>query len=130
MNSNPLPAHGGASINDISHECWAEELEEAQQGRTSRREEEEVGIPLDSANWAKSTQVVAIGENDNPPPKPLIIQYNSASQPKVPLIIQVLAKPAYRNNHIVPWKYNEGGVIPPSQEKADLARRVTNIARI
>ncbi|RDX82682.1 hypothetical protein CR513_36492, partial [Mucuna pruriens] len=30
VNNNPLPAHGGTSINAIGHECWEEKPEEAQ----------------------------------------------------------------------------------------------------
>ncbi|RDX84628.1 hypothetical protein CR513_34293, partial [Mucuna pruriens] len=81
-------------------------------------------------DWAEFTQVVVIGENDNPLPKSLIVQYNPTSQFRAPLIIQVSATPTYKDNHVVPWRYNEGEFIPVSQEKASPAREVTNIAGI
>ncbi|RDY11523.1 hypothetical protein CR513_03792, partial [Mucuna pruriens] len=137
VNNNPFPAHGGTSINSISHEWREEELEEAQRGGTNirREEEEEVGIPSDSAlqSWqdrVKSALVAVIGESRNPRPKPLIIHYNPASQPRVPLIIQVPTKPTYRDNHVVPWRYREGEIAPLSQRKPSPTKEVNNIAGI
>ncbi|RDX93149.1 hypothetical protein CR513_24622, partial [Mucuna pruriens] len=67
-----------------------------------------------------STIVAYIEGNDNPRPKLLIIQYNSA--PKlVPFIIQVMTKPVY-NNNAVPWRY------PTLQIKEEtIAPEITNI---
>ncbi|RDY12195.1 hypothetical protein CR513_03054, partial [Mucuna pruriens] len=144
VKSNPLPTHGGVSINAISHESWEEELKEAQQRGTNRRgeEEKEAGSPSDSAHQVedgshssqqdqgKSSLVVVVGGNGNPCPKPLIIHYNPASKPRVTLIIEVLAKLAYKDNHAIPWRYREGKVVPLIQEKAELPKAVTNIAGV
>ncbi|RDX69719.1 hypothetical protein CR513_51126, partial [Mucuna pruriens] len=79
---------------------------------------------------AESTQAALIGQSGNPLPKPLIVQYNLASRFRALLIIQVLATPTYRDNHTIPWRYNEGEIIPISNEKASPTKEVTNIAKI
>ncbi|RDX83104.1 hypothetical protein CR513_36020, partial [Mucuna pruriens] len=67
MNTNPLPAHGGQSINTLSHET--------------------------------------------------------------PLIIQALARPRYKDNHVMPWQYGPMIKDPPAEPKDDNpAGEVTNIA--
>ncbi|RDX72488.1 hypothetical protein CR513_48028, partial [Mucuna pruriens] len=55
-------------------------------------------------------------QSGNPFPKALVMEYNPASQSRAPLIIQLSSTLAYIDNHVVPQRYREGQVIPPSQE--------------
>ncbi|RDX62883.1 hypothetical protein CR513_58741, partial [Mucuna pruriens] len=103
MNNNPLPTHGGVSINAINHECQEEGSDEAERGEMSKNREEEGETPSDSASLveedlAKSTQVASLDQSNNLRPRPLVMEYNPTSQFRAPLIIQVPATLAYKNN--------------------------------
>ncbi|RDX95815.1 hypothetical protein CR513_21598, partial [Mucuna pruriens] len=113
VQNNPLPVHIGVAINAISHKN-----RDKDEGAGKREEEE---------NAAEFASVAYIEGNDNPRPKPLIIQYNSTSKPRVPFIIQVLAKPVY-NNNAVPWRYLTGETVTPLAIKESPVLEVTNIA--
>ncbi|RDY09148.1 hypothetical protein CR513_06519, partial [Mucuna pruriens] len=131
VNSNPLPTHEGVSINAISHECLEEGHDEAQRGEASRRGEikevpaDLVSLVEEGSQWRRQDL-----ESDNSPSKLLIIQYNPTSRFRVLLIIQVPSNPTYRDNHAMPWRYNQGEVMLAGQEKANSAKEVTNIAKI
>ncbi|RDX82879.1 hypothetical protein CR513_36280, partial [Mucuna pruriens] len=112
------------------------------QGRVEgAKEEDATGCTTDSTHWmeegthssqlreATTTSMAYIEGNGNPRPKTLIIHYNSASKPRVPFIIQVLAKPVY-NNNIVSWRYPAGETTTPPAMKDNPVLEVTNIARI
>ncbi|RDX65117.1 hypothetical protein CR513_56252, partial [Mucuna pruriens] len=86
----------------------------------------EEGSHLSRLSEAESTSIAYIKGNGNPCLKPLIIQYNSASQPRVPFI-QVPARPI-DNNNVVPWRYPTGETTTPPAIKEDSALEVTNIA--
>ncbi|RDX75892.1 hypothetical protein CR513_44178, partial [Mucuna pruriens] len=60
---------------------------------------------------ADSITITYIEGNENPRPKPLIIQYNSAPKPRVPFIIQ--------NNNAVPWRYPIEETSTPPYNKRD-----------
>ncbi|RDX85509.1 hypothetical protein CR513_33296, partial [Mucuna pruriens] len=136
VQNNPLPAHKGVAINVISHE----NKDETEGANRREGEENAAGCTTDSASWmeegthlsrlreAEFASVAYIEGNCNPRPKPLIIYYNSASKPRVPFIIQVLAKPVY-NNNTISWRYLTGETTTSPTMKDGLAPKVTNIAR-
>ncbi|RDY09903.1 hypothetical protein CR513_05651, partial [Mucuna pruriens] len=105
VHSNPLLADGVMTVNTISH------MDERVEG-PNKRKNGESRQAVDSANRVEEgshpyqlddiTTDAYIEGNGNLQLKPLIIQYNLASKPRVPFIIQVLAKPVYKNN-AVPW---------------------------
>ncbi|RDX85140.1 hypothetical protein CR513_33696, partial [Mucuna pruriens] len=103
VNNNPLLAHEGQSVNALSHERLKHEPDETGSSQTH------------------SAQVVA----EDLLPKSLIIRYDPIHSPRAPLIIQVLAKPVYSDNHTVPWQYNP---IEVTLEEKDPTKEVTNIA--
>ncbi|RDY11347.1 hypothetical protein CR513_04004, partial [Mucuna pruriens] len=141
VQNKPLPAHRGMTINAISHENMDEGSQETEPVGASKRggEEGETECTTNSAGWVEEgshqsrsdhteTHLVAyVGGNGNPRPKPLIIHYNSASQPRVSFIIQGPPKSAY-NNNIVPWRYPIGEKTPPAIKEAPTLE-VMNIAR-
>ncbi|RDY05276.1 hypothetical protein CR513_10916, partial [Mucuna pruriens] len=88
------------------------------------------GSHLNQQDQAESALVAVVGGNGNPHPKPLIIHYNLASQPRVPLIIEVLARPTYKDSHAIPWRYPAGEEAPLSIDKENPVSEVTNIAGI
>ncbi|RDY12611.1 hypothetical protein CR513_02559, partial [Mucuna pruriens] len=47
-----------------------------------------------------------LGFEENEPNEPVIIRYDLIHQPATPLIIQVPARPAYKDDHTVPWQYD------------------------
>ncbi|RDX82942.1 hypothetical protein CR513_36186, partial [Mucuna pruriens] len=135
VQNNPLPAHGGVTINAISHE----NRDEAEEASRRERKESMVGYTTDSVNQmeegahfsrlneAESALVTYIEGNGKPHPKSLIIHYNSASQPIVSFIIQVPTRLIY-NNNAIPWRYPVGETITPPTIKEDPVPEVTNIA--
>ncbi|RDY00496.1 hypothetical protein CR513_16326, partial [Mucuna pruriens] len=120
VHNNPLPAHGVTTINVISHEDGRAES-------TDRRKDREPGHAIGSANMVEersylhqlgengTTTIAYIEGNDNPRPKPLIIQYNLAPKPRVPTRLVY-------NNNIRPWRH-------PQIIKETAAPDITNIAR-
>ncbi|RDX60684.1 hypothetical protein CR513_61155, partial [Mucuna pruriens] len=116
VQNNPLPAYKSMASNGYVAEYTMDS--------TSRVEE---GAHSSCLNKVESASVTYIEGNDNPRPKPLIIHYNSASQPRVSFIIQVPTKPVY-NNNAVPWRYSVGETTTPSAIKEDPFPEVTNIA--
>ncbi|RDX86132.1 hypothetical protein CR513_32567, partial [Mucuna pruriens] len=104
MHNNTLLAHSITKVNVISHMDERVVI-------PNRRRDGEPGQTVDPVNQVEegsylyqSNDVIVVAYiegNDNPRPKPLIIQYNSTPRP-VPFIIQVATKPVY-NNNVVPW---------------------------
>ncbi|RDX77949.1 hypothetical protein CR513_41839, partial [Mucuna pruriens] len=102
----------------------------------SRRRDGEPGQAADPTNQVEegfhlyqlddATIVAYIEGNGNPRPKPLIIQYNSASKP-APFIIQVVTKLVY-NNNAVPWRYPTKESQAPQIKEKTTAPEITNIA--
>ncbi|RDY12007.1 hypothetical protein CR513_03242, partial [Mucuna pruriens] len=76
------------------------------------------------SNQTHSAQVVVVGKVGDLFLKSLIILYDQIHSPRSPLIIQVLAKLAYLDNHAVPWLYNSTKVTP---KEKDSTKEVTNI---
>ncbi|RDY05743.1 hypothetical protein CR513_10381, partial [Mucuna pruriens] len=117
-------AYRAATVNTISH------MDE-RVASPNRKKNEESGQAVDSANRVEEgshpnqlddTTTVAYIEGDrNPHPKPLIIQYNSASKPRV------LAKLAYNNNTVL-WKYLTEEPQAPQIIKETATPKITNIA--
>ncbi|RDX68787.1 hypothetical protein CR513_52182, partial [Mucuna pruriens] len=110
VNSNPLPAHGGQSINALIHEP--------------------LDLEFNERNLAHSVLVVVLGQDGDYPPEPFIIRYDPVRQSLTPLIIQVPTRPAYKDNHVVPWQYGfmtETSSDQPSEGSP--SREVTNIER-
>ncbi|RDX88621.1 hypothetical protein CR513_29767, partial [Mucuna pruriens] len=132
VQSNRLSAYKGMAINAISHK----NRHEAERPSRREREESTVGSATNSVGWmeegshsswldkAKFASIAYIEGNGNPRPKPLIIQYNSASRPKVLFIIQVPSKQMYSNNRYPTWE-----TIMPPAIREDLVPEVTNIAK-
>ncbi|RDX87936.1 hypothetical protein CR513_30523, partial [Mucuna pruriens] len=121
------------------HQCYKPRVPRRgiRQSQTRRDELEQRRKSLveEGSHWrwqdlAESTQVAIIEQSNNPFPKMLSVQYNPTSQFRAPLIIQVPATPTYRDNHVVPLRYNEVEIIFACEEKASSAKEVTNIARI
>ncbi|RDX93921.1 hypothetical protein CR513_23758, partial [Mucuna pruriens] len=101
ISTNPLPNHEGQAINTLSHSAFASD------------QEEEV--------------VATIGRQGTLPFQPLIIQCNPFRP--TPLIITAPPKPAYKNNHAVPWHYDPVPEEPAREQTQDLpTEEVTNIA--
>ncbi|RDX66864.1 hypothetical protein CR513_54333, partial [Mucuna pruriens] len=50
-------------------------------------------------------EVAVLGQEEGCPREPLIIRYDPIYQPPTPLTIQVPAKPTYKDNQVVPWRY-------------------------
>ncbi|RDX99892.1 hypothetical protein CR513_16989, partial [Mucuna pruriens] len=133
VKSNLLPTHRDVTINVIRR---TDHKQLSQRGPVGGEEEKaKPNAPQTRpAGWRKDptkdsqTKQTYVGGSDNPRQKPLIIYYNSASQPRVPFMVLVLAKPVYHNN-AVPWRYPLGETTP-STIKEESIREVTNIARI
>ncbi|RDX98226.1 hypothetical protein CR513_18885, partial [Mucuna pruriens] len=126
VQSNLLPTHRGMAINAIIHENreevekpnsreWEKSASRCVTNLANRMEEGSHPSRLDKA---ESDSIAYIEGNGNLRPKPLIIQYNSASRPRV------LAKLVY-NNNVVPWRYPTM-TMPVGQD--DTTPEVTNIA--
>ncbi|RDY00182.1 hypothetical protein CR513_16663, partial [Mucuna pruriens] len=131
VHNNHLPAHGSATVNTISHR-------DERVASPSRTRDGGPRQAVDSANQVEEgphlypsdniTVVPYIEGNNNPRPKPLIIQYNSAPKP-VPFIIQVATKPVY-NNNVVPWRYPTEEPQAPQIKEETTTPEITNIAGI
>ncbi|RDX84755.1 hypothetical protein CR513_34156, partial [Mucuna pruriens] len=93
ISTNPLPAHEGQTINTLSHRILASDREK------------EVAL--------MEGQVTAIERQRAPPFQPLIIHCDPIRP--VPLIITAPPKPAYENNHAVPWRYDQIFEGPPEK---------------
>ncbi|RDX91771.1 hypothetical protein CR513_26193, partial [Mucuna pruriens] len=109
VSTNPLPAHGGQSINTLSHEIRSPE----------RRKASPIMVE----------EVAVVEQTDNHPQKSLIIRYNPIYRPPAPFIIQIPAKPAYKDDHVVPWQYDsctEEASVEIVKDEA--AKEVINIA--
>ncbi|RDY07968.1 hypothetical protein CR513_07854, partial [Mucuna pruriens] len=115
------------AINAISHEnrdvakraSKREREEGAARYTTDSTSRVEEGAYSSRLNKVESASVAYIEGNTNPHPKPLIIHYNLASQPRVLFIIQVPARPVVsRGNN------------DTSNNKKDPVPKVTNIAEI
>ncbi|RDX98887.1 hypothetical protein CR513_18141, partial [Mucuna pruriens] len=79
VSTNPLPPHGGTSVNVLDHEPT---------GQGTRGQ--------------VIFQVAVIKQAEIPFRKPLTIYYDPVRAPRAPLTISVPAQPAYRDNHAVP----------------------------
>ncbi|RDY11066.1 hypothetical protein CR513_04324, partial [Mucuna pruriens] len=107
VNANTLPAHGGQSINTLSHEV----LDKVEEDRASL------------------TKVAVLGQNDDRLFQTLIIRYDPVQRSQTLLIIQAPARPRYKDNHAVPWQYSPMIKEPPTEPKDDSpAGEVINIA--
>ncbi|RDX96148.1 hypothetical protein CR513_21221, partial [Mucuna pruriens] len=74
-------------------------------------------------------EVAMLGRVESHPSESLIIHYDPIHQPPTPLIIQVLARPAYKDDHVVPWQYDSYTENLPTEFIDDnSAKEVTNIA--
>ncbi|RDY03627.1 hypothetical protein CR513_12763, partial [Mucuna pruriens] len=112
VNNNPLPPHGGQSINALSHESSRPEFEEPRN------------------NQSHTTRVAMIGQTGGLFPRPLIIYYNPIPTQRASCIIQVPSKPAYRDNHAVPLRYDSITEIAPANPvNHDSTKEVVNIAK-
>ncbi|RDX93934.1 hypothetical protein CR513_23744, partial [Mucuna pruriens] len=101
ISTNPLPAHEGQAINTLSHSAFASD------------QEEEV--------------VAVIGRQKTLPFQPLIIQCDPIRP--TPLIITAPPRPAYKDNHAVPWHYDPvPEELPGEQTEEPPAEEITNIA--
>ncbi|RDY14350.1 hypothetical protein CR513_00598, partial [Mucuna pruriens] len=118
ISTNPLSTHEGQSINTLSHNVLA-----PNQGK---------GTPQTIG------QVAATGQEWARPFQPLIIQCDPIRP--APLIIAAPPKPAYKNNHAVPWHYDlileelpkKQADDPPSEEITNIAepRGMTSSGRV
>ncbi|RDX92414.1 hypothetical protein CR513_25463, partial [Mucuna pruriens] len=112
VNNNPFLPHEGQSINALSHESSGQESSKA----GSRKDH--------------MAQVAVIGQAGDLFLKPLIIYYDPIPAPQASHIIQVLAKPAYRDNHVVPWQYDlVTKAVPAKLEDDNPTKKVINIAK-
>ncbi|RDX92018.1 hypothetical protein CR513_25907, partial [Mucuna pruriens] len=98
INTNPLPTHKGQSINTLSHDTLASDKE--------------------GGDCAEISKVAVVGQEGGHPFQPLIIQCDPIRP--TPLILATPPRPTYKNNHVVPWKYDLADSI--------LAEEITNIA--
>ncbi|RDX92297.1 hypothetical protein CR513_25586, partial [Mucuna pruriens] len=124
VHRNPLPAHGTMALNAINHEDGKIVKWESRKAVVSAYRVEEGSYPGQGNNAAT---IVYVEGNENPRPKPLIIQYNLAPKPRVPFIIQVPTRLAY-NNNAVPWSYSTEESPIPQIKKETIDLEVTNIA--
>ncbi|RDY10265.1 hypothetical protein CR513_05249, partial [Mucuna pruriens] len=107
ISTNPLPTHEGQSINTLSHNVLAPD-----QGKGTTQM---VG------------QVAALGQEWARLFQPLIIQCDPIRP--APLIITAPPKPAYENNHVIPWHYDPVlEELPKKQADDPSAEEITNIA--
>ncbi|RDX69129.1 hypothetical protein CR513_51797, partial [Mucuna pruriens] len=107
ISTNPLLTHEGQSINTLSHNVFASD------------QEEEVSL--------MEGQVATIERQKTVPFQPLIIQCDPIRP--TPLIITAPPRPAYKDNHAVPWHYDPVPEEFPKGQIEDLpAEEVTNIA--
>ncbi|RDX78035.1 hypothetical protein CR513_41753, partial [Mucuna pruriens] len=106
ISTNPLPTHEGQSINTLSHNILAPD-----QGKGTAR---------------KVRQVAVVGQEGACPFQPIIIQCDPICP--APLIIAAPPKPAYENNHVVPWHYDPVLEELPKKQADNLpAGEITNI---
>ncbi|RDX73782.1 hypothetical protein CR513_46552, partial [Mucuna pruriens] len=105
VNMNPLPPHGGPSVNTLSHE-------------PIRQETLEQRMP----------QIAVIEQTKTSFLKLLTIYYDLL---QTPLTISIPTQPTYRNNHAVPWRYDPVTVAASKMPREkSLVKEITNIVEV
>ncbi|RDY06270.1 hypothetical protein CR513_09777, partial [Mucuna pruriens] len=104
VSTNPLPPHGGTSVNVLDHE------------------------PAGQGTRGQVVFQVAVTEQaETPFQKPLTIYYDPVRVPWASLTISVPAQPAYHDNHAAPRRYELTMLEAPKEEEP--AKEVTNVAK-